>query len=72
MIFLNDWLSFEEGERMGGIGLKLDVQAQGGGRILNVDGQGSGGSLKLDNFHGRHMCIIPKVFAILALSTLAK
>ena len=57
---------------MGGIGLKLDVQAQGGGRILNVDGQGSGGSLKLDNFHGRHMCIIPKVFAILALSTLAK
>ena len=38
--------------------LKLDVQGQGGGRILDVDGQGRWGVLKLDNFHGRHMFII--------------
>ena len=25
--------------------------------------KGGGGSWKLDNFHGRHMCIIPKVSA---------
>ena len=34
---LIDWLSFEEG---GGVRLKLDVQCQEGGRILDVDGQG--------------------------------
>ena len=39
--------------------LKLDFQGHGGGKILDVDGQGGGGSSKLDNFHGRHMYIIP-------------
>ena len=29
-----------------------------GGRTLDVDGQGGGGSWKLDKFHGRLMCII--------------
>ena len=36
--------------------LKLDVQRQGGGIILDVDGERGWG---MDNFHGRHMCIIP-------------
>ena len=31
-------------------------------KILDVDGQGVGGSWKLDNFHGRLMCIVPIVF----------
>ena len=35
--------------------LKLDVQGQGGGRVLDVAGQGAGESSKLANFHGRHM-----------------
>ena len=39
--------------------LKLDVQVQGGRNILDLDGQGGEGSWKLDNFHGRYMCIIP-------------
>ena len=39
--------------------LKLDVQGQEGGKMLDVDGQESEGSWKLDNFHGRHMCIDP-------------
>ena len=39
--------------------LKLDVQGQEDGKILNVDGQGDGDSRNLDSFHGRHMCIIP-------------
>ena len=37
----------------------LDVQGRGGEKILDVDGQGCVGSWKLDNFHGRHMCIVP-------------
>ena len=37
----------------------MDVQSQGGNKMLNVAGQGGGGSWKLGNFHGRHMCIIP-------------
>ena len=45
-----------------GIRLKLDVQVQVGGRILDVDGKGGGGSYKLDNFHGRHMFITPYGF----------
>ena len=40
-----------------GVRLKLDVQNQGGGSNLDVDGGGR--SLRLDNFHGRQMCIIP-------------
>ena len=32
-VLLIDWLSF-----VGGVRLKLDVQGQGGGRILDVDG----------------------------------
>ena len=39
--------------------LKLDAQSQGGGTILDVDGQSGGGSWKLDNFHGGHMYIVP-------------
>ena len=38
---LINWLSFREGA---GVGLKLDVQCQGGGRILDLEGQGGGGS----------------------------
>ena len=41
---LIDWLSFGEegGGGAGGFSLELDVQGQGGGRILDVDGQGDG------------------------------
>ena len=35
----------------GEVRLKLDVQGQGVGKILDVDGQGGGVSWKLDNFH---------------------
>ena len=46
-----------------GIRLKLEVQGpEGVGKILDVNGQGLG-SWKLDNFHGRHMCIVPKFSA---------
>ena len=41
--------------------LKLDVQSQGGGRILDVAGQARWGSWKLDNFHGHDMCIVPYI-----------
>ena len=44
-----------------GVRLKLDVQGQGDGRILDVAGHGSEGSGKLNNFHGRHVFIIPNV-----------
>ena len=43
----------------------MDVQGQRGGKILDVDGQGEleileiGEIGKLDNFNGRHMCIVP-------------
>ena len=44
----------------GEVRLKLDVQGQASGRILNADGQGIGG---LENgtifMDGRHMCVIP-------------
>ena len=43
------------------IRLKLDVQGQGGRRILDVMDKRGWGSWKLDNFHGRRMCIIPYV-----------
>ena len=39
-------------------------QDQGGGRILDFDGQGVWGSWKLDNFHWRYMFIIPSGFII--------
>ena len=39
--------------------LKLGVQGQGSGRILDVAGQWGEGSWKLDNFHGRHVFIVP-------------
>ena len=45
----------------GGVCLKLDVQGQGGGTILNVDRQAGWGSWKLDNCYGCHMCIVPYV-----------
>ena len=35
---------------------KLGRPSQGGGKFLDVDGQGRGGSWKLDIFHGRHVC----------------
>ena len=57
-----DWLPFGGG---GGLHLKLDVQRQGVGRFSDVDEQGSWGSWKLDNFHGRHMCIIPRINFVL-------
>ena len=52
---LIDWLSFEEEE---GDRSELDAQRQGNGRILDEDGQGVGTG-KSDNFHGRHICIVP-------------
>ena len=48
MFFLIDWLSF--GKDRGGNRLKLDFQGQGVGRILDVDGQGGGGSEDLTIF----------------------
>ena len=39
----------------GGVRLKLYLQGQGGGRILEVDGRGGGGPWKLENFPGRHV-----------------
>ena len=64
MFFLIDWLSIVvwvcvRGEGGRGSRLKVDVQRQGGERILDVDGQEGEGSWKLTNFHGRHVCIIP-------------
>ena len=49
------------GEWGGMVRLKLEVQFQGSGKILNADGQRAGGegSSKLDNFYGCHMCIVP-------------
>ena len=43
----------------------MDDQGQGGGKMLDVDGQGGGGSQKLHTFHGCHMCIIPKIFLMI-------
>ena len=40
-----DWLSFG-----GGVHMKLDFQGQGGGRILDVDGQGGWVVLKIGQF----------------------
>ena len=54
---LTHWLLFGEGRE---VRFKLDVQGLGGGRILDVGGQGGGWSPKLDDFHGLCMCIIPK------------
>ena len=42
--------------------LKLDVQGQGSGIILVVDGHGGKGFWKLDNFHGRYLCIVSKLY----------
>ena len=41
--------------------MKLDVQDQGGGKLLDEAGQGSEESWKFDNFRGRHICIAPNV-----------
>ena len=42
---LIDWLSFGKGGGGGGgESFKVDVQGQGGGRILDVAGKGGGGS----------------------------
>ena len=48
---LIDLLSFGEGW----VRLKLNVQGQGCGRILEVACQGGRGSRKLDNFRGRYV-----------------
>ena len=45
----------------GEVCLKLDVQGQEGGRILDVDGQVGGVSWKLFNFDEHYMCIIPNL-----------
>ena len=45
MCLFTDWLSFEEGGRW--LRLEMDVQGQGGERILEVDGQGGWGVLKI-------------------------
>ena len=42
---LIDWLPFENGRW--GVRLKLDVQGQRGGRILDVDGKRGWGVLKI-------------------------
>ena len=42
-----------------GVRFKLDVQGQEGERILDVAGQGGEESSKLNNFHGRHVFIVP-------------
>ena len=39
----------------------MDVQGQEGWQMLDVDGQGGGGSRELDNFCGRHMFIVRNV-----------
>ena len=45
----------------GTLGLKLDVQGQGGGKNFGHRWTGGRGrSWKLDNFLGSHMCIVPK------------
>ena len=48
-----------KGGKRGEFCLKLDAQGQGSGNILDVDESGGWGSRKLDNFNGRHMCIVP-------------
>ena len=53
-----------------GVRLKLNVQGQGGERILDIDGQGSW-SWKLGNFHGRHICSIPYINAAVSLICVA-
>ena len=45
----------------GGFHLKLYMQGQEGGDVLDVDGQGGWGSWKLSNFQGHNMCIIPDI-----------
>ena len=45
--------------------MKLDVQGQGDERILDVAGQRGEGSSKLDNFHGRHIFIVPNAIKLL-------
>ena len=59
-MFPFNWLVITENGRVRGFRLKLDVQGQGDGRILDVAGQGGGGSWKLHNFHGGHTFIVLK------------
>ena len=59
-MFPFNWLVITENGRVRGFRLKLDVQGQGDGRILDVAGQEGGGSWKLHNFHGGHSCIVLK------------
>ena len=44
-----------------GLPLKLGVQGQGGGNILDLAEQREWEvwGLEFDKFHGRHMCIVP-------------
>ena len=55
-IFLIDWVPFGEG----GVTLKLDTQAQEGGRISGREGQGGWGFLEdwTISMDVCHMCII--------------
>ena len=52
------FLFYSSPERVG-VRWKLDVEGEGVNKILDVDEQGNGTSWKLDNFHGRRMCVVP-------------
>ena len=60
IMFSLNWLVIIWRTRGRGVRLKLDVQGPGAGRIFDVDRQRGGGSWKMGNFHGRHICIIPR------------
>ena len=61
IIFPFNWPVIIRRRGGGRVSLKLDVQGQGSGRIMDVAAQGSGRSCKLGNFHRRPMCIVPNV-----------
>ena len=45
----------------GRLRLKMDVQGQGGWKMLDVYGHRGWGVLKIGQFYGRHMCIVRNV-----------
>ena len=47
--------------RMGGFVWNGTSKVKRGGTMLDFDRKGGGRSKKLDNFHGRHMCIVCKL-----------
>ena len=66
IIFSFNWsvIIWRERVRGGGFVWNWASKVKGVEEFLGVDGQGGGGSWKLDNFHGRHMCIIPNIFLL--------